>query len=43
MKTYEGVGYRSIFTWPRHYLEDSGQLHVQASFPPRKEPSVSIL
>jgi hypothetical protein len=34
--------YRSTFSWPRHYLEVSGQLHAPAALPPRKEPPVPI-
>jgi hypothetical protein len=28
--------YRSTFSWPRHSLEMSGQLHAPAALPPRK-------
>jgi hypothetical protein len=28
--------YRSTFSWPRHYLEVSGQLHAPAASPPGK-------
>jgi hypothetical protein len=28
--------YRSIYSWPRHYLEVSGQLHAPATLPPGK-------
>jgi hypothetical protein len=34
--------YRSTFSWPRHYLEVSGQLHAHAALPLGKEPPVSI-
>jgi hypothetical protein len=34
--------YRSTFSWPRHYLEVSGQLHALAALPPEKEPQVPI-
>jgi hypothetical protein len=34
--------YRSIFSWPRHYLEASGQPHAPAALPPVKDPPVSI-
>jgi hypothetical protein len=30
--------YRPTFSWPRHYLEASGQLHAPAALPPEKEP-----
>jgi hypothetical protein len=30
--------YRSTFSWPRYYLEVSGQLHSPTSLAPRKEP-----
>jgi hypothetical protein len=30
------------FSWPRHYLEVSGQLHTPAALPPGKEPPVPI-
>jgi hypothetical protein len=29
--------YRATFSWPWHYLEVSGQLHVPAALPPGKE------
>jgi hypothetical protein len=32
--------YRSTFSWPRHWLEVSGQLHAPAALPPGKEPPV---
>jgi hypothetical protein len=32
--------YRSTFSWPRHQMEVSGQLHVPAALPPGKEPLV---
>jgi hypothetical protein len=32
--------YRFIFSWPRHWLEVSGQLHAPAALPPGKEPRV---
>jgi hypothetical protein len=35
--------YRSTFSWPRHYLEVSGQLHATAALPPGKEPLVPIV
>jgi hypothetical protein len=31
---------RSTFSWPRHYLEVTGQLHAPTALPPRKEPPV---
>jgi hypothetical protein len=34
--------YRSTFSWPRHLLEVSDQLHARAALPPGKEPPVSI-
>jgi hypothetical protein len=34
--------YRSAFSWPRHKLELSGQLHAPAALPPGKEPPVPI-
>jgi hypothetical protein len=34
--------YRSTFSWPRHKLEVSGQLHAPAALPPGKQPPVSI-
>jgi hypothetical protein len=34
--------YRSIFSWPRHYFEVSGQLHAPAALHPGKEPPVPI-
>jgi hypothetical protein len=30
--------YKSTFSWPRHELEVSGQLHAPAALPPRKSP-----
>jgi hypothetical protein len=30
--------HRSTFSWPRHYLEVSGQLHAPAALPPGKSP-----
>jgi hypothetical protein len=30
--------YRSRFSWPRHYLEVSGQLHASVALPLGKEP-----
>jgi hypothetical protein len=30
--------YRSTFSWPRHKLEVSGQLHAPAALPPGKSP-----
>jgi hypothetical protein len=30
--------YGSTFSWPRHYLQVSGQLHGPAVLPPRKDP-----
>jgi hypothetical protein len=30
--------YRSTFSWPRHQLEVSGQLHAPAALPPGKSP-----
>jgi hypothetical protein len=38
MKTYGEWMYRSIFCWPRHLLEVSGQIHSLAVLPPGKEP-----
>jgi hypothetical protein len=35
--------YRSTFSWPRHELEVSGQLHVPAALSSGKEPPVSIV
>jgi hypothetical protein len=35
METYGGVHvYRSKYSWPRHYLEVSGQLHDPSALPP---------
>jgi hypothetical protein len=34
--------YRSIFSWPRHWLEVSVQLHSPAALPLGKEPPVPI-
>jgi hypothetical protein len=34
--------YRSTFSWPRHYLEMSGELHAPAALPPGKEHPVHI-
>jgi hypothetical protein len=36
MKTYGEWMYRSTFSWPRHYLEGSGQFHAPAALPPGK-------
>jgi hypothetical protein len=33
--------YRFTFSWPRHYLKVSGQLHAPAALPPGKEPPPS--
>jgi hypothetical protein len=30
--------YRYTFSWPRHYLEVSGELHAPAALPPGEEP-----
>jgi hypothetical protein len=30
--------YWSTFSWPRHYVEVSGQLHAPAALPPEKTP-----
>jgi hypothetical protein len=35
--------YRSIFSWPGHWLEVSGQLHAPAALPPGKELPVPIV
>jgi hypothetical protein len=34
--------YRSTYSWPRHYVDGSGQLHSPAALPLGKEPSVLI-
>jgi hypothetical protein len=34
--------YRSTFSWPRHLLEVSGQIHAPAALPLGKEPPVPI-
>jgi hypothetical protein len=34
--------YRSTYSWRRHYLEVSGQLHAPVALPPGKEPSVPV-
>jgi hypothetical protein len=34
--------YRSTFSWPRHKLEVSGQLHAPAALPPGKDPPVPL-
>jgi hypothetical protein len=34
--------YRSTFSWTRHQLEVSGQLHAPAALSPGKEPPVPI-
>jgi hypothetical protein len=30
--------YRAMYSWPRHWLEASGQLHTPAALPQGKEP-----
>jgi hypothetical protein len=30
--------YRTKYSWPRHWLEVSGKLHVPAALPPEKDP-----
>jgi hypothetical protein len=35
--------YRSTFSWPRHYLEMSGQLHAPAALPPGKNPGTHCI
>jgi hypothetical protein len=30
--------YRSTFSWPRHWLQVSEQLHISPALPPRKSP-----
>jgi hypothetical protein len=42
MQAYGEWMYRSTFSWPRHELEVSGQLHAPAALPPGKEPPVPI-
>jgi hypothetical protein len=34
--------YRSAFSWPRHYLEGSGQFHAPTALPQGKKPPVPI-
>jgi hypothetical protein len=34
--------YRPMFSWPRHCLKTSGQLHAPATLPPWKEPLLPI-
>jgi hypothetical protein len=38
MKAYGEQMYRSTFSWPRHYLEVSGQLHARAALPRERAP-----
>jgi hypothetical protein len=38
MKTYGEWMYRATFSWPRHYLDLSGQLHAPTALPPGKAP-----
>jgi hypothetical protein len=33
--------YRSMFYYPRHYLNVDGQLHAPAALPPGKDPLVT--
>jgi hypothetical protein len=42
MKVYGEWMYRSTYSWPRHKLEMSGQLHVLATLTPANEPAVLI-
>jgi hypothetical protein len=35
-------GYSCTQSWPRRYMEVSGQLHVPAALPPEKEPLVPL-
>jgi hypothetical protein len=42
MKAYGEWMYRSKFSWPRHYLKVSGQLHAMAALPSGKEPWLPI-
>jgi hypothetical protein len=37
MKTYGGVEVQLHHSWPRHYMDVSGQLHTAAALPPGKE------
>jgi hypothetical protein len=32
--------YRSTYSWPPHYLQESGQLHAPAALPPGKDSPV---
>jgi hypothetical protein len=34
--------YRSIFSWPRHYKDGSGQLQAQAALPLEKDPLYTL-
>jgi hypothetical protein len=34
--------YRSTFSWPRHLLEVSGQLHAPVALSPRKSPQYTL-
>jgi hypothetical protein len=40
MKTYGEVGVQLHHSWPRHWMEMSGQLYAPAASPPRKGSSV---
>jgi hypothetical protein len=42
MKTYGEWMYRSTYSWSRHLLEMSGQLHAPAALPPEKEPPYAL-
>jgi hypothetical protein len=42
METYGEWRYSSTIFWPVYYMEVSGQFHVPAASPPRKEPPVPI-
>jgi hypothetical protein len=44
MKTYGGVEVQLHISWPRHYIEVSGQLHAPATLPLGKgAPNLSIV
>jgi hypothetical protein len=43
MKTYKRVDVEPHHSWPRHWIDLSGQLQAAAALPPGKEPPVSIV
>jgi hypothetical protein len=43
MKAFGEWMYRSTFSWPRHLLEVSGQLHASAALPRERAPNIHCI